>query len=151
MILAGFVTVFTALCLSGCVSNPETEGEGTKVGIKQNEEQNFRQESPDPAQPSPIEIWIASAPLHILQDKAVECFDQATRCQVQAGLAYLSLTPEVEKDMTEFAVEINRQYFAGTLSDDDREKRMQSQGWKLWKEKGKDTFWYVYLNSILNE
>lgn len=88
---------------------------------------------------------------HILQDKAAECFDQATRCQVQAELAYLSLAPEVEKDMTEFAVEINRQYFATTLSDDDREKRMQSQRWKLWKEKGKDTFWYVYLNSILNE
>lgn len=86
--------------------------------------------------------------LDLLQKEASDRFDQITRKQVQSVLSALFLDEETHKKMEDFAVELNRTYFSGQL--EDKEKIKASEGWKLWEEKGKDTFWYLYLYSIVN-
>lgn len=87
--------------------------------------------------------------LTILQDESRKFFDMLTERQVRASLSELSLGEEVKREMVEFAVELNREYFAGTLENAGQLKR--SGAWELWKENGRETFWYYYLDSILSE
>lgn len=86
--------------------------------------------------------------LNILQDESREFFDTLTERKVRASLSGLSLDEEVKEKMVNFAVAVNRDYFSGTLPDTELLKRMES--WALWKENGRETFWYSYLDSILN-
>lgn len=87
--------------------------------------------------------------VYILQEESGEFFDMRTRCQVQNSLSWLSLEEEIKEEMTDFAVTVNREYFAGTLTDTEGLKK--GGAWRLWKEQGIETFWYHYLDSILNE
>lgn len=85
--------------------------------------------------------------LDILQDESREFFDMLTKRQVHASLSELSLDEETKRVMVDFGTFVNREYFAGTLTDAERLKG--SRAWELWKENGRETFWYHYLDSIL--
>lgn len=86
--------------------------------------------------------------LELLQNESRELFDTITERKVRASLSGLSLDEEIKEKMLNFAVAVNRDYFSRTLPDTELLKRME--GWALWKENGKETFWYSYLDSIFN-
>lgn len=86
--------------------------------------------------------------LNILQDVSRDFFDTLTERKVRASLSGLSLDEEVKEKMLNFTVAVNRDYFSGTLPDTELLKRLEA--WALWKENGRETFWYSYLDSILN-
>ena len=48
--------------------------------------------------------------------------------------------------MTDFAVQLNRAYFAGTRTDD-----MDHAAWELWQERMPSSFFTYYMRSILME
>ena len=86
--------------------------------------------------------------LDLLQDESRKLFNTITDRKVRASLSGLSLDEEVKEKMVNFAVAVNKDYFSGTLPDTELLKQME--GWALWKENGKETFWYSYLDSIFN-
>ena len=57
------------------------------------------------------------------------------------------LSEEERAQMTELAVEMNRNYFAGMTKPEKEVK--DTEGWKLWKEKGAELFFGKYMDSML--
>lgn len=61
--------------------------------------------------------------LDILQDESREFFDMLTERQVLDSLSEISVGEEVKEEMVGFAVDLNREYFAGTLENAGRLKK----------------------------
>lgn len=89
-------------------------------------------------------------PLASCGEEAGEFFNLLTMRQAGAELDALSVETEIKDEMLDFAVAVNREYFAGTLADADMERLRRSRAWNLWEENGKAGFWYHYLDSILD-
>ena len=76
-------------------------------------------------------------------------FDECTRKKMKKELEALSVSEEERAQMTELAVEMNRNYFAGMIKP---EKEMaDTPGWKLWKEKGAELFFGSYMDSMMED
>ena len=86
--------------------------------------------------------------LDILQDEAAERMAQSARSKTEGMVAATGLDEETQELMIEFAVQLNMDYFAGTV---DREKYQNDPAWKLWKSYGGDSFWLPYMETMLNE
>lgn len=76
-------------------------------------------------------------------------FDACTRKKMKKELEALSLSEEERAQMTELAVEMNRNYFAG-MTEPEKEVK-DTEGWKLWKEKGAELFFGKYMDSMLED
>lgn len=85
--------------------------------------------------------------LGIDQKEAYDRFADTVRMQTEKELDELSITEKEKKEMMEFAVKANYAYFSDETEQFDNLRK--EEGWKLWKEKGSDTFWYQYMNSYL--
>ncbi|MCQ4637869.1 metallophosphoesterase [Anaerovorax odorimutans] len=83
----------------------------------------------------------------IMQEKAAMRFKECTERQIFRELDPLSIEKERKRKMAEFAADVNKAYFAGTVDNTDAYR--YEEGWKLWQKYGRGTYWYTYLNSIL--
>ncbi len=84
--------------------------------------------------------------LGILREEAEARFSGNSREQITAVLAERDIPAEVREKMCEFAMRLNREYFAGDLGD--KEDYIGTEEWNWWKTYGNDTFWYVYFCSM---
>lgn len=82
--------------------------------------------------------------LGILQQEAYQRFSDTVKRQVSQEK--LDVTDAEKEVMTDFAVRANYAYFSGDL---DAKELKKEPGWKLWEEKGRDSFWYLYMKSYL--
>ena len=80
-------------------------------------------------------------------EEARDRFRVCTGRQVTDTLKDLDIPEEVRKEMIDYAVYINGQYFAGWFSP---EKILGTERWKKWETYGKATFWYYYISSMLS-
>ncbi|MCQ4727726.1 metallophosphoesterase, partial [Anaerotignum faecicola] len=74
-------------------------------------------------------------------------FDECTRKKMKKELEALSVSEEERAQMTELAVEMNRNYFAGMTKPE--KEIADTPGWKLWKEKGAELFFGSYMDSMM--
>lgn len=79
-------------------------------------------------------------------DYSADFFDRTTERQLEDVFAGSGLEADIQAQMTEFAVRLNREYFSGT-----RETTADDPAWKLWQEHAGGTFFAYYMNSILRE
>ena len=92
------------------------------------------------------EISCLAASVSDYEEEARQRFDACTEKQVQQELESVDISDDIREAMISFAVEVNRDYFAGR---EDILMAAEDTRWNLWAEYGKATFWYQYLNSIL--
>ncbi len=85
--------------------------------------------------------------LENLSDIAYERFNLVTSKKIEK--AFPNLDENILNIMSEFAVRINRTYFAGEPLN--KEALLKEKGWELFKEYGKDSNWFNYLHSVLYE
>lgn len=78
---------------------------------------------------------------------AAEFFDRTTEQQVLAVLESHNIGQEDMEQMRDFTVEVNRRYFAGTLT----ELPGDGAGLSLWKEKLPDEFFTHYFESMADQ
>ena len=90
-------------------------------------------------------------PVGVYEEEAWERLRSTTRRQVESTLGQLALTEEERAEMLRFAVEINTAFYSGTLTEDMRQKALESRGWALWREKAAPAFWIGYLDHILSK
>lgn len=64
-------------------------------------------------------------------------------------LEALSVSEEERTQMTELAVEMNRNYFAGMTKPE--KEVTDTEGCKFWKEKGAELFFGKYMDSMLED
>ncbi len=76
-------------------------------------------------------------------------FDECTRKKMKKELEALSVSEEERGQMTELAVEMNRNYFAGMTKPE--KEIADTPGWKLWKEKGAELFFGSYMDSMMED
>lgn len=84
------------------------------------------------------------------QDFAVmarECFDQCGRKKMKKELEALPIPEEQKNAMIELALEMNRNYFAGTPMR--KEEVTERPAWKLWSEAGAEFFFKTYMDSMM--
>ena len=91
------------------------------------------------------EILYRTRHLEILQDEAFARFDAGFGRFAQSMMEGMSVPETERKVMEEFAVKTNRAYFSGTL---DKERVRAEEGYRLWTEHGKKTFYLQYLKSF---
>lgn len=77
---------------------------------------------------------------------SADFFDRTTRGQLLAMLEGSGIDAAEQKQMADFAVRVNREYFAGT-----REASEEDAVLELWIEHAPDQFFTHYLQTILNE
>ncbi|MBR3343892.1 MAG: metallophosphoesterase [Solobacterium sp.] len=87
--------------------------------------------------------------LDLLQDEAYERFTVRTREQTADLLEDRDIPDDLKKKMADFAVDMNTAYFSGELDPETDYRSMEE--WKLWEQYAKDTFWYFYFNSMLDQ
>ena len=73
-------------------------------------------------------------------------FDQTTRTQLASMFEGSDLTPEQQSQMTEFAVQLNAEYFSGR-----RTLTAEDERWVLWETHLPGGFFTRYMGSILME
>lgn len=73
-------------------------------------------------------------------------FDGTTRSQLSDMFAATDIPAADQQRMTDFAVQLNRAYFAGTRTDD-----MDLAAWNMWQERMPSSFFTYYMRSILME
>ncbi|MEY8356007.1 metallophosphoesterase [Lachnospiraceae bacterium 54-53] len=78
---------------------------------------------------------------------AADFFDQTTEQQVLAVLESNNIGREDTEQLRDFAVEVNRRYFAGTLT----ELPGNGAGLSLWQEKLPDEFFTRYFKSMTDQ
>lgn len=88
------------------------------------------------------------AQLYILQKESRERMVGSNWGKIAGELAMLGLPGETLTAMADFAARLNSDYFAGAV---DREAAMADPAWTLWEELGKDSFWFPYMQSMLEE
>lgn len=82
-----------------------------------------------------------NCPRHILTS--------AREKKMKKELEALSVSEEERGQMTELAVEMNRNYFAGMTKPE--KEIADTPGWKLWKEKGAELFFGSYMDSMMED
>lgn len=87
--------------------------------------------------------------LDILQSEAEERFKTCMTGQILSSLEDIDLTEEEKDSMVQYMIRLNAQYYSGDALDV-KECREQA-GYLLWKEHGAQTFWYSYIESMLND
>jgi 3',5'-cyclic AMP phosphodiesterase CpdA len=99
--------------------------------------------------PGDVSAWAAEKGItdeNLLRfsDYAMEFFDQTTESQVLDVLGSNKISQEDKEELKDFALDANRRYFSGTLTD-------LGPGLALWQEKLPDAFFTPYFESMMEE
>ena len=86
--------------------------------------------------------------LGILEREGRERVRASVLRQAERGLEGLVLTDGEREKLLDFAVRFNTAYFAGNA---DLSPMKEEPAWKLWREKGKGSFWLSYMGSVLSD
>ena len=86
--------------------------------------------------------------LDILQTESRARMVDSNWGKIAGELAMLDIPEETLTAMTDFAARLNSDYFAGAV---DAEAAVADPAWALWEEYGKDSFWFPYMQSMLEE
>ena len=84
--------------------------------------------------------------LTILQEAARERMWQSGMSKIAGRVAELELDEETQTRMTDFAVGLNLDFFAGMV---DAEAARADPAWALWEKYGTDISWLPYMRSML--
>ena len=101
--------------------------------------------------PEDGEVLYEKKDLPIRQKEAKERFFQVVGMQVRKSLEKKNLTETELNALVSFAQDVNLAYFSGYLDDTSIRTLKAGARWKLWGQKAKDTFWYIYMASYLVE
>ncbi len=83
------------------------------------------------------------------QQDAEERLEQTILNGLDAELSERGIPEDTKNAMINFACELNKMYYTGRLSDST--PYFEREEWELWKNLAGDSFWYLYLNEILQE
>ena len=86
--------------------------------------------------------------LEILQEESKERFRVCMSGQILAALENIELQETDKETMIQYMLDLNREYFSGEELNPDFYRGLD--GYHLWKQYGTETFWYSYIESILN-
>ena len=101
--------------------------------------------------PEEGEVGYEKRDLSLRQREAKERFFQVVGNQVRKSLVKKNLTETEMSALVSFAQDVNLAYFSGYLDDRSIHTLKEGARWKLWGQKAKDTFWYIYMASYLVE
>lgn len=87
--------------------------------------------------------------LGILQEESRKRFNETVDRQIQSEMDGMNIPEADLKAMMVFAENVNRSYFTGEKTD--KNSFLNDPAWTLWQKYGKDSFWYVYMNTYLKE
>ena len=85
----------------------------------------------------------------VSQTEAEKRLNETLNRQIMPFLKEKDIPQEKAEAMAAFASEVNLAYFTGSLSDSSSYEK--SEEWKYWQQYAGDSFWYLYLQQILQE
>ena len=89
------------------------------------------------------------ATLGILEQESFDRFEETVLRMVSAEAEKASDDEAIQKEMEEFAVQINAAYFSG--NHEKIRSLMNENGRTLWETYGSDSFWSLYIRNIFSE